>query len=106
MQLGTITAFRDDGDRPNADIALRNGDRVRVALDGDGMTIAQIVGSADPKILFKARPKIVAHICAGLVASPRKLDATPLRILTSAIIQLGSADEVRAAFEAAAAQVL
>jgi hypothetical protein len=106
MQIGTIVAFRDDSDRPHADMALRNGDRVRVVLDGGGMTITQIAGSADPEILFQAGPKIVAYICAGLVASPRRLEATPLRILTAAIVQLGSASEVRAAFESAAAQVL
>jgi hypothetical protein len=105
MQIGTIIAFRDDGDRPHADVALRNGDRVRVVLDGGGMTVMQISGSADPKILFEAGPEIVAHICAGLVASPRTLEATPLRILASAIVQLGSANEVRAAFGSAAAQV-
>src|SRR5882757_4059775 len=30
MQLGTIITFRDDGDRPHAEVALRNGDRIRV----------------------------------------------------------------------------
>ena len=105
MQIGTIAVFRDDADCPHADITLRNGDRIRIVLDGSGMIISQIVEVADLRTLFQAGPKIVAHICAGLVASPRKLDATPLRILSSAIVLLGSADEVRAAFEAAAAQV-
>ena len=102
MQLGTILTFRDDGDRPQADVALRNGDRVRIVLDGGGMAVTQLTGSANSEILFETGPKIVAHICAGLVASPRTLEATPLRILTSAIVQLGSASEVRAVFESAA----
>jgi len=102
MQLGAILTFHDDGARPHSEVVLRNGDRARIVLNGGGVTIVELVGGTEPKILFEATPDIAAHICAGLVESQ---SATPLRILTLAIIQIGSASEVRAAFEAAAAQV-
>ena len=105
MPLGAILTFRDDGEHPQAELALRNGDHVRLVLDGGGLIITQIGPSNNLTLLFEAHPDIVGHICAGLVASPRTLDATPLRILASAVVQLGSATDVRAAFQQAAAQV-
>ena len=102
---GTIITFRDDGPRPQAELVLCNGDRVRLALDHDGLVITTIGQPDHPTVLFKASPHMVGHICAGLIASPRTVNATPLNILVSAVVQLGSAAEVRAAFEQAAAQV-
>jgi hypothetical protein len=106
MLLGTIISFRDNSERPQAELTLRNGDRVRLALDGGGVVISQIGASGSQTALFKGSPDTVGRICAGLVASPRRLDATPLRILASAIIQIESAAELQAAFDQAAAQAL
>jgi hypothetical protein len=105
MALGTIIVFRDDGNRPHSELVLRNGDRVQIALGGEGLTVTFIGGPDDWEILFHTDPATVAHICAGLVSSPNAFKATPLRILVSAIVQLGSAGEVRTVFERAAAQV-
>ena len=105
MSRGTIISFRDDSERPQAELSLRNGDRVRLVLDGGGVVISQVGSSGSQAVLFKASPDMVGRLCAGLVVSPRTLDATPLGILASAIIQMGSATEVRAAFDQAAAQV-
>ena len=105
MPLGTIIAFRDDGGHPQAELMLRNGDSVRVECDRNGLTVTQ-VGMADKSVvIFEADPETVGHICAGLVASPRTINASPLRILTSAMIQLGSVAELQAAFQQAAAQI-
>ena len=105
MPLGTIIVFRDDGERPQAELVLSVGDRVKLALDGNGLTVTH-AGPADPAVLFQAGPETVAHICAGLVSSPDSPKVSPLRILVSAVVQLESVSEVRAAFEHAAAQVL
>jgi hypothetical protein len=104
MPLGTIIVFRDDGERPHSELVLSGGDRVKLALDGNGLTVTHD-GSADPAVLFQADPETVAQICAGLMSSSNSPKASPLRILVSAVVQLESASEVRAAFESAAAQV-
>ncbi len=96
--IGTILLLRDEGDRPHCEIALANGERVRLTLGADGLAVTQEV-----KILFRAAPDIVAAICAALVGPKRETDASPLRILTATVQRIGSAAEVRAAFEAAAA---
>jgi hypothetical protein len=85
-------------------VALCNGDRVLLALDRAGLTITQI-SAGRPVILFQAGPRIVSHICASLVSSTNTSDATPLRIVVAAVVQLRSADEVRRAFNDVAARV-
>ena len=106
MPLGTIIVFRDDGDRPYSELLLRNGDRVQLTLDGEGLMVTLMDGPDNRRTLFQANSEVVAQICAGLVRPSNTLKATPLRILVSAVVQLESANEVRAAFEHAAAQVL
>jgi hypothetical protein len=105
MPLGTIIVFRDDSERPHSELVLSSGDRVKLALDGDGLTVTGIGGPDDPAVLFQADSETVAHICAGLVSPSNPLKVSPLRILVSAVVQLASARDVRAAFEHAAAQV-
>ena len=63
MPLGTIIVFRDDGERPHSELVLSGGDRVKLALDGNGLTVTD-VGPADPAVLFQADAETVAHICA------------------------------------------
>ena len=102
--MGTVLTFRGDGRQPRAEIALGNGDRVAVEIDGGGLTIKQI-GGGDSGILFQADRDLVGHICAGLVESGNRLDATPLTIVVAAVLQIHSAEQVRAAFNAAATQI-
>jgi hypothetical protein len=101
MQTGTIIACRDDGERPRAEVALVNGDRLFLTLDRDGLAISRKDGSA----VFVANSRLVSQLCAGLVGCLPTPPATPLQILLAAIVQLGSAAAVKAAFEAAAEQV-
>jgi hypothetical protein len=99
MQTGTIIAYREDGERPHAEVALVNGDRIFVTLDRDGLAIARQDGS----VVFHANSRLVSQLCAGLVEGQLNPPATPLQILLAAVVQLGSADAATAAFEAAGA---
>lgn len=98
--IGTILLFRDEGDRPHCEIALANGDRVALALGIDGLMVTRRA-----ELLFRASPKTVAAICAALMGPKRETGASPLRILAAAVQRIGSAAEVRAAFETAAAEL-
>jgi hypothetical protein len=100
----TVLLYRDDGWQPSAELALKNGDRILISFDQGGLTISRF-GDRDPRILFQADSGIVGHLCAALVESPKTLDATPLRLVVAAAVQLSSADEVEKAFRNAAAQV-
>ena len=96
---GTILLFRDDGSRPRCEIALENGDRVRLVLDADGLAITRIAPTSESNdILFHAAPATVAGICAGLVGPKRQSGASPLQILAATVQRIGSAAEVRSAF--------
>jgi hypothetical protein len=105
MQTGAVISFRDNSERPCAEVALCSGDHVVLALDRGGLTITGIGTAGEPIVLFRGSVAIVAHLCAGLVASPKTVRATPLKILVAAVLQLRSPEEVRRAFEHAAAQV-
>jgi hypothetical protein len=100
MQTGTIIGYRDDGERPRAEVVLLDGDRLFLTLGRDGLAISRSDGS----VVFRAGSQVVSRLCAGLVDSRCAPSATPLQILLAAVVQLRSADAVRAAFEDAAAQ--
>ena len=105
MATGAVITFRDDSERPRSEVALRNGDHVLLELDRGGLTITQVSDAAQPAVLFRGDADMVSRLCAGLVASPNTIRATPLQILVAAVIQLSSAADVRRAFNAAAGQV-
>lgn len=101
--VGTILLYRDDGNLPHREIALDNGDRIRLALGGDGLVIARLAPSSAPgDVLFRAAPAMASRICAGLVGPKRQSEASPLRVLAAAVQRIGSAADVRSAFTAAA----
>jgi len=101
---GTILQFHDGIETPTSEVRLANGDTVRLVLDGGGLVLS---GGPPPRadILFRAKPATVAAICAGLVGPKRDSQASPLRLLTAIVQAIGSAREVRAAFEDAAASL-
>ena len=101
MQKAAIIAYRDDGERPRAEVMLTNGDRLRLELDRDGLTITQ----ADGPLVFRANSAQVSHLCAGLIDLHPVPSATPLQILLGAVLQLASAAAVKAAFEKATGEV-
>ncbi len=96
--MGTVIAYRGDGDRPRAELALDSGERVRLTLDSGGFFITQRDGSA----VFHGDVAMVARLCASLVEAGSA--ATPLQILLGVVTQLPSVQAVKAAFETAAAR--
>jgi hypothetical protein len=96
---GTVLLFRDDGDRPLSQVALSNGDRIQLVLDGNGLAISWLRPSdSATELIFQGPAPLVAALCAGLVGPKRQSSASPLRILTAAVQSLASAHAVRAAF--------
>lgn len=106
MQRGTIISYSEDQGRPQAEIALHNGDRVQLALNRNGLSIKRLAGPGRPaEILFQANQNQVSRICAGLFRLDTTPKPTPLCILVAAVVQLGSAEQVRNVFREAAAQL-
>lgn len=103
---GTVLIFRDDNDRPLAQIQLGNGDRVQLVLNGDGLVVTRL-GPPGPTVepLFRVHAESVARICAGLVGPKRQSDVSPLRLLTAIVQSIESAQAVQAAFREAAESV-
>jgi hypothetical protein len=94
---GTVLLMRDDAKHPRAEIAFGNGDRVLVSLDGNGLAVRH---SGSGETIFEATPDLVARFCAGLIARDVS-NLTPLRVLTAAVIQLESAEQVGRMFRGA-----
>jgi hypothetical protein len=107
MQVGTVMSYSEDKQLPRAEVALPNGDHIRLTLDRNGLAIARI-GSPEHfvEMLFQAGPNIASRICAGLFKLETTPKPAPLRIFVAAVVQLGSAEEVSKAFREAAAQAL
>ena len=104
MNIGTIVSYSEDQARPQAEVALLNGDRVKLTLDSDGLSIKRLPGPGGPaKMLFQADANLVSHMCAALFRLETTPKPTPLRILVATVVQLGSAEEVGNAFREVAA---
>jgi hypothetical protein len=106
MQAGTIISYADDKGHPRAEVVLPNSDRVLLTLDRDGLAITQLAGAGRLVVLFQANPNLASRICAGLFSLKATPKPTPLRILVAAVLQLGSAEQVRNAFRDVVAQTL
>jgi hypothetical protein len=105
MQTGTIISYAEDKGQPRAEVVLPNRDRVRLTLDRDGLAITQLAGAERlAAVLFQANPNLASRMCAGLFSLETTPRPTPLRILVAAVLQLGSAEQVRNAFRDVAAQ--
>ena len=104
MQAGTVISYSENPERPYAELMLHNGDRIQLSMDGAGVAIQRLEPGIPPAALFHADPDLTARICAALLGDETRPPPTPLRILVAAVAQLGSADEIRLAFEEAAAQ--
>jgi hypothetical protein len=99
MQAGTVVSYAEDQGQPRAEVALPNRDHVLLTLGRDGLVITQLTGPArPPEMLFQADANVVSRICAGLYSLETTPKPSPLRILVAAVVQFGSAENVRKAF--------
>src|SRR5262245_52107307 len=101
--MATVLVYRNDGDRPFCEIALDDGDRVQLQLDQSGLVIErQALGDRPGEVLFKGDAALVGDMCAALLGPVPAQKITPLDVLTSVVVQMRSAADVRAAFRDAA----
>ena len=106
MQAGTVISFVEGKLHAWAEVALLNGDHIRLLLDRDGLSIIRLGGpGVFAEVLFQADPNRASRICAGLFSLETTPTPTPLRILVAAVLQLGPAEEVGNAFREGAARV-
>jgi hypothetical protein len=103
--LGTVTVFRDADDPPYAEVVLDNGDRIGLTVADGSLVIRRLSEAALGAPLFEADAELVTSICAALSGRGWARRTTPLQILAGTVAQIGSASEVRAAFQAAAHSV-
>jgi hypothetical protein len=93
-------AYQKDGRRPHCDVVLPNGERVVVTLDQAGATIERLGGGSDRELLFRGTTEMMTRICAAF--TPPGERRQPLEVIAALVVGLGSAEKIRAAFEAAA----
>ncbi len=102
----TVLTYRNDADNPHCEIALANGERVRMQIDKYGLVIEQQpAGEQTPALLFKGDADLVTDMCMAFVGSKPASRQTALELLTSIVTQLPSAQHVREAFVAASKAV-
>jgi hypothetical protein len=100
--MGTILVYRNDGDQPYAEVALDNGDTVQLRLNRGGAAIErQAPAGGQAELLFQAKPEVVSDLCLLLMGGKMSPKAQPLDLLASIIMQMRSAEDVRAAFKQA-----
>ena len=99
MHTGTVVSYADDQGHPRAEVALPNRDHVLLTLDRDGLSITRLARQEHlAEVLFQADANVVSRICAGLYSPETRPKPTPLRILVAAVVQFGSAEDIRNAF--------
>jgi len=99
MQAGTVVSYAEDQGQPRAEITLPNRDHVLLTLDRDGLSITRLARQEHlAEVLFQADANVVSRICAGLYSLETRPKPTPLRIIVAAVVQLGSAEDIRDTF--------
>jgi hypothetical protein len=99
--MGAVLSYDDKFAAPSSEIKLDSGEHVVMSLDKMGLVIKSFANGKE-NVLFKTDADTVAAICAGLFDDRGESKATPLRILTSAVVNMPTARAVQEAFEAAA----
>jgi hypothetical protein len=99
--MPTLVTYERDCFRPFGEVVLDNGDRIRVAMGTDGVSIERLPGfGVDPKLLFQASPDVASWICVSLQQG-KGATASPLDIIVNLVLSLGSVASISGAFEAA-----
>lgn len=99
--MPTLVAYEDDGLASFGEVVLDNGDRIRVGIGMDGVSIERLPGSGvNRELLFQASPDVASWICASLQQSERAT-VSPLDIILNLVLRLGSVASIKGAFEAA-----
>lgn len=102
----TALTYRNNVDKPHCEIALANGERVRLQLDKYGLVIEQQpVIEQTPTILFKGDANLVTDMCMAFAGSKPASRQTARELLASIVTQPPSAHHVREAFKAASKAV-
>lgn len=101
--MSTVLTYRNDGDAPFCEIALDDGDRVQLHLDKTGLVIErQALNDRPTEVLFKGNADLVTDMCVALLGPVAAKKSSPLEVLTSLVLQMRTAADVRAAFRDAA----
>jgi hypothetical protein len=101
--MATVIAYRSDGSSPFCELRLANGDRILVSLDAAGALIERLPDpGATREVLFRGSPEAVAWICAAMVPDGAGRSSAVLDVIVSLATRLGSAEQIRNAFGAAA----
>jgi len=99
MHTGTVVSYAEDQGHTRAEVALPNRDHVLLTLDRDRLSITRLARQEHlAEVLFQADANVASRICAGLYSLEPGPKPTPLRILVAAVVQFGSAEDIRNAF--------
>lgn len=96
--MGAVLSYDDKFATPSSEIKLDSGEHIVMALDKKGLVVKTFT-SGKENILFKTDANAAAAICASLFDDRGESKTTPLRILTSVVVNMPNAQAVQKAFE-------
>jgi hypothetical protein len=104
--MATLLRYRGYGGQPFCEVALENGDRVRICVDAGGVTIKRETRlDRAEEILFIGTLHVVTEICLALLDGRPASETTVLDVFLSVVSRFRSGDDIRAAFATIAAGV-
>ena len=97
--MATLLRYRSYGGQPFCEVALENGDRVRVMLEAGGVTIKREPRPGIPEeVLFLGPVHLATEICVAMLDGKAASETSVLDVFLSIVSQFRSADDIRACF--------
>lgn len=97
--MATLLRYRSYGGQPFCEVALGNGDRVRVMVEAGGVTIKREARPGIPEeILFLGPVHLATEICVAMLDGKAASETSVLDVFLSIVSQFRSADDIRACF--------
>lgn len=100
--MSAVIAYRNEPHQKFCQVALASGEQIVVRIDEAGLTIERLLSATAPgAVLFRADAERATAIALALTRAGKADREKVLDILVTVATTLGSADKIKAAFQAA-----
>ncbi|MBL8706953.1 MAG: hypothetical protein JNM30_19020 [Rhodospirillales bacterium] len=100
--MSAVIAYRNEPHQKFCQAVLASGEQIVVRIDETGLTIERLMNDKAPgKVLFRADAERATSIALALTRAGKAEADKVLDILVAVATTLGSAERIKAAFQAA-----
>ena len=104
--MSAVIAYRNEPHQKFCQVVLESGEQIVVRIDETGLAIERLMNAVAPgTVLFRADAERATSIALALTRAGKADANKVLDILVAVATNLGSAEKIKAAFQAAAARL-